>query len=294
MNKDEQWKKAKRVCRLSVEDIRMARELGMSPKSLMKNMPSPTQRWKAPVKVWIQTLYEKRFGKKERTVPHPAPLPVSEPETLPEDFFATEFEDRYSHSWQLTRKEIAEEDERMLQRQRDFRLAAEYVAKALARFEPVKKIAVFGSVAAPLKKEIPRFSKFRRSRQPIFHEAKDLDLAVWITDLSILNSMRRARSQALEVLLKEQEIGIAHHQVEVFLFSAETNAHLGRLCTFNECPKGKPECRVADCGAQQFLRQVEGFVFQPDALSPAKTITLYEHGAFMPNGDQDDDSELPF
>ncbi len=57
---DPQWAKAKQVCRLNMEDIRMAKELGMTPKSLMKNVPSSTQPWKAPVKVWIRDLYEQR------------------------------------------------------------------------------------------------------------------------------------------------------------------------------------------------------------------------------------------
>ena len=60
---DPQWAKAKNVCRLNVEDIRMAKALGMSPRGLMKNNPSPTQRWKLPVKYWIRELYEKRFGR---------------------------------------------------------------------------------------------------------------------------------------------------------------------------------------------------------------------------------------
>ena len=57
---DPQWAKAKQVCRLNMEDIRMAKELGMTPKSLMKNVPSSTQSWKAPVKVWIRDQYEQR------------------------------------------------------------------------------------------------------------------------------------------------------------------------------------------------------------------------------------------
>jgi hypothetical protein len=61
---DPQWAKAKNVCRLNMEDIRMAKALGMSPKSLMKNNPSPTQRWKLPVRYWIRELYEKRFRRK--------------------------------------------------------------------------------------------------------------------------------------------------------------------------------------------------------------------------------------
>ena len=61
---DAQWAEAKRVCRLNMEDIRKAKELGMSPKSLRKNQPSPSQRWKRPVKDWIGELYEKRFGRR--------------------------------------------------------------------------------------------------------------------------------------------------------------------------------------------------------------------------------------
>ena len=61
--KAEAWAEAKKRCRLNQADIQMAKELGMTPKSLIKNIPSPSQQWKAPVKVWIRDLYEKKFGK---------------------------------------------------------------------------------------------------------------------------------------------------------------------------------------------------------------------------------------
>ena len=42
----------------------MAKELGLKPRILIKNIPSKNQQWKAPVKYWIRDLYEKRiFGK---------------------------------------------------------------------------------------------------------------------------------------------------------------------------------------------------------------------------------------
>lgn len=59
---DSQWVKTKKVCRLNMEDIRMAKELGLSPQGLRKNKPSPNQPWKQPVKDWIGELHEKRFG----------------------------------------------------------------------------------------------------------------------------------------------------------------------------------------------------------------------------------------
>lgn len=57
------WAEAKRRCRLDEVDIKMVKELGMTPKSLIKNIPTPKQQWKASVKVWIRDLYEKKFGK---------------------------------------------------------------------------------------------------------------------------------------------------------------------------------------------------------------------------------------
>ncbi|WP_113928758.1 hypothetical protein [Bacillus sp. P14.5] len=57
------WADAKKRCRLNEADISMAKELGMTPKSLTKNIPSPKQHWKAPVKEWVRELYQKKFGK---------------------------------------------------------------------------------------------------------------------------------------------------------------------------------------------------------------------------------------
>lgn len=57
------WAEAKKRCRLNELEIKMAKELGMKPKSLLKNIPSPQEKWKAPVKVWIRDLYEEKFGR---------------------------------------------------------------------------------------------------------------------------------------------------------------------------------------------------------------------------------------
>jgi hypothetical protein len=66
--KDMLWAEAKRRCRLNNEDIRMAKELDLNPRSLLKNIPSKTQQWKLPVKDWIREMYQKRQEKAaERT-----------------------------------------------------------------------------------------------------------------------------------------------------------------------------------------------------------------------------------
>jgi hypothetical protein len=43
----------------------MAKELGVNPRSLIKNVPSKSQRWKAPVAVWVRELYERRQERME-------------------------------------------------------------------------------------------------------------------------------------------------------------------------------------------------------------------------------------
>ncbi len=58
--KDERWAEAKKKCRLNEETIRMAKEMGLNPRSLIKNIPNQTQQWKAPVHVWIREMYQKR------------------------------------------------------------------------------------------------------------------------------------------------------------------------------------------------------------------------------------------
>jgi hypothetical protein len=71
--KPEQWEEAKRRCRLSDDDIRKAKELGMQPRSLIKNIPSPSQQWKASVRQWVHSLHAKKFGVRAAATPPAAP-----------------------------------------------------------------------------------------------------------------------------------------------------------------------------------------------------------------------------
>lgn len=61
--RDEDWAEAKRRCQLNQDDIRKAKELGLNPRKLIKNIPSKSQQWKAPVKYWVRDLYEKQQRK---------------------------------------------------------------------------------------------------------------------------------------------------------------------------------------------------------------------------------------
>ena len=44
----------------------MAKEMGLNPKSLIKNIPNKKEMWKTPVKDWIHDMYEKRQKKAEK------------------------------------------------------------------------------------------------------------------------------------------------------------------------------------------------------------------------------------
>jgi hypothetical protein len=69
---------------------------------------------------------------------------------------------------------------------------------------------------------------------------------------------------------------VAHHQVDVFLMEPMTDRYLGRLCTFNKCPKGKRECEVPECGKIPFVQQCENFVLNNEMLKSEKIVILYE------------------
>ena len=77
--RNEDWVEAKRRCQLNQDDIRKAKELGLNPRKLIKNIPSKSQQWKAPVKYWIRELYEKqqrRIAARKASKPDkPSPAP---------------------------------------------------------------------------------------------------------------------------------------------------------------------------------------------------------------------------
>lgn len=65
--KTSEWAEAQRRCRLSPEEIAMAKELGIGAAALIHNIPNPRERWKAPVADWVRELYRKKFGNRRPT-----------------------------------------------------------------------------------------------------------------------------------------------------------------------------------------------------------------------------------
>jgi len=62
--KQKTWDDVKRKCKLDDETIRMAKELGMKPRTVLGSHASRRDEpWKSPVGEWIRDLHEKRFKK---------------------------------------------------------------------------------------------------------------------------------------------------------------------------------------------------------------------------------------
>jgi hypothetical protein len=177
----------------------------------------------------------------------------------------------------MRKAEIEENNRSLARQQQRFRAAADAVAAALAAFSEVLAIGLTGSVAKPLWKEVPRFSQYRRAGIEVWHECKDLDLAVWLDSRQRLYEIRRAKDKAL-LGLPQGTGGVASHQADIFLFEPDSDRYLGRLCDFNACPKGKPECRVPGCGDVAFNRVHEDFYPDANLLAAARENMLYERG----------------
>jgi len=294
--KQADWAEARRRCRLNSEEVQMAKDLGFQPGKLIKNIPAPSQAWKAPVNEWVRSLYEKKFGsrppggtasparspsgpgveRRNREDPWPdnplipdLPCLVLDENVFPEDDEEPPSED-----------DILESEGQMLRRQRLFRWAAEAIAVAASELPEVEKVAAFGAVSQPLKPDVPRFRQFRRNRIPILHECADLDFAVWMTRLDRLNGLRKALIGGLAVTNDTPYGGVAHHQVDVHVFDSAGGDYRGRLCIFRTCPKpGKLECRVPGCGAEPFLQQFAEYHFNPARFAAEPKVVLFDRSA---------------
>jgi len=69
--KRKKWSEAKKKFRLSNMHIQMARELGMNPMKLAGLANHKQEPWKAPLPVFIEELYFKRFKKEKPNIVNP-------------------------------------------------------------------------------------------------------------------------------------------------------------------------------------------------------------------------------
>jgi len=178
---------------------------------------------------------------------------------------------------------IAEENAYQLRRYHQFRQAADAVAAAWRKHPDVLAVALIGSLAVRPFKEVPRFSPYRRAGIALWHECKDIDLALWLTDTRDLNGLRRTKNRALRELFENGGPSVASHQTDVFILEPATDRYLGRLCEFKTCPKAKPECLVPGCGATAFLQQHQDFRFRPDTLAADRMVRLFDRATGQVN-----------
>lgn len=67
------WERARKLCGLSHRDVAMAKQLGLTPKALLRNIPAPSETWKLPVRAWLHEMWRIRFGRKPVRRETPAP-----------------------------------------------------------------------------------------------------------------------------------------------------------------------------------------------------------------------------
>jgi hypothetical protein len=84
-------------------------------------------------------------------------------------------------------------------------------------------------------------------------------MALWVKSQHRLRAIRKASATALaHAVIERTDCRVSDVQVDAFLFEPGTDAYLGRLCRFAQCPKGKRECLAPGCGAIAFNRVMTG------------------------------------
>lgn len=173
--------------------------------------------------------------------------------------------------------EIAEADREQLKRHENFRKAARALSQRLQTLPEVQKVVLFGSVALPLWKEVPRFSRLRNKRIKIYHECANIDIAVWLTTPERAPDIRKLVSSTVNDLNDlGTNLSIAHHVFSVHLVDTATTRYHGMVCHYGQCPKGKRECLVPGCGDSKFVRVLEHFELKPARLNSHNSQVLFE------------------
>ncbi len=311
---DPQWVKAKKLCRLNQDYIAKAKALGLTPKALMKNIPSPQQQWKKPVKQWILELHEKRFEPKKKPPGGPSQSSVQRPkvadEELPADEDFTELDADENVGW-TGDQGLIEEDfglptinlehvpefyyaddldwhtHRLARRQMNLRWAAAALALALKEVSAVDAISTIGSVAVA---QFEGPSEALWEDPPKRTRCRDLDLAVWVTrcDDEVLQALAAAVNQTLRSLREEELIQFDWEQLDLYLFEARSDRLLGRL------RPSRPEANPADPATTAPWLEVDpSFEVRPSDLEWPRAVGLYERQP-PPSEGFDGDVEVPF
>ena len=82
---------------------------------------------------------------------------------IEEEYFE-DGDDEFDSFSEPTEKDTHQTNRYLRRRQQEFRRAAEAVAEELVKLSAVQKVVLFGSVAMPLQKEVPRFREYHCER----------------------------------------------------------------------------------------------------------------------------------
>ncbi|HKX63598.1 MAG TPA: hypothetical protein VJS65_17200, partial [Verrucomicrobiae bacterium] len=234
---DPLWAQAKTVCRLNQQDIAMAKQLGLSPRALMKNRPSPSQQWKAPVKQWIRHLHAKRFGQKNPPTPShsnrpakprfPDDDPWDDPEKFRADMNALLPSVEFDLALQVPPDDPEWQNLRMGRRQKNLCWTATALTVGLREVPVVDRITLYGSVAHALRD----FMDLPWSAPESIMICHTLNLALWLTDTSeqTLATLALITRQTLASLADFERIAFGEERLELLILQAGTNQFLGRL-----------------------------------------------------------------
>lgn len=290
------WERLKDQGLLTERHVLLAKELGIGAAEIEALFRTSEPEEDALLLEWVEDLAFERLGRyhpvDEKATPdaqqeHPAEHsllrdsavvmdddePVEGHEEVGRRFKENEMMTPVSYG------EIHEEDMAMLRRQSGFRKAATLLAERLGQMEEVVSVVLFGSVALPLWKEVPRFFRLRQSRIMVYHECANIDLAIRVTHAGRAGSMRKVCSDLIRELVDHDiHLSIANHHFCLHLIDAGTNRYLGMVCHYNQCPKHKDPCRVPGCGVTKFVRILPWFRFKPERLNPHNSFSLFDRG----------------
>ena len=59
---EQQWKDARRICKINSKDIELAKSLNLTPQKLIAHAPNPKQKWKVSVKEYIRRKAENHYS----------------------------------------------------------------------------------------------------------------------------------------------------------------------------------------------------------------------------------------
>jgi cupin 2 domain-containing protein len=103
----------------------------------------------------------------------------------------------------------------------------------------------------------------------------DIDLAVWVSSLESVETIKHTRDELTQEIGKQHTI-IRSEIIELFLFDSKSSKYQGQICYFKKCPRGNRDCMDAGCGRIKYLKQTNGFKIATDALLRLNSQILFE------------------